>query len=105
MIVWARFGVRLVMVLGVAVVGIGCASSDPGTGTTPSPTTVRPTSVLVTTTLVAAPRPVVATTAAAVIVNYKSCAEAKAAGAAPLHRGDPGYSTNLDRDGDGVACE
>lgn len=38
-------------------------------------------------------------------VSYKSCAEVKAAGAAPLHRGDPGYSSSLDRDGDGIACE
>jgi hypothetical protein len=28
-----------------------------------------------------------------------------AAGAAPIHRGEPGYSSKLDRDGDGVACE
>lgn len=38
-------------------------------------------------------------------VSYKNCAEARAAGAAPLHRGDPGYAKKLDRDGDGVACE
>lgn len=37
--------------------------------------------------------------------HYSSCKEARAAGAAPLHRGDPGYSSDLDRDGDGVACE
>lgn len=36
---------------------------------------------------------------------YSSCKAAKAAGAAPLHRGEPGYSRKLDRDGDGVACE
>ncbi len=36
---------------------------------------------------------------------YRSCAAARAAGAAPLHRGDPGYRSGLDRDGDGVACE
>lgn len=36
---------------------------------------------------------------------YGSCREAKAAGAAPLYRGDPGYRSGLDRDGDGVACE
>ena len=29
----------------------------------------------------------------------------RAAGAAPLHTGDPGYSRKLDRDGDGDACE
>jgi endonuclease YncB( thermonuclease family) len=38
-------------------------------------------------------------------VYYPSCAAARAAGAAPLHRGDPGYRSGLDRDGDGVACE
>lgn len=36
---------------------------------------------------------------------YSSCAQAKAAGAAPLYAGSPGYSSRLDRDGDGVACE
>jgi hypothetical protein len=36
---------------------------------------------------------------------YASCAAARAAGAAPLHQGDPGYSRKLDRDGDGTACE
>ena len=34
-----------------------------------------------------------------------SCAQAKAAGAAPLYAGQPGYAKKLDRDGDGVACE
>ncbi|MEF3304284.1 excalibur calcium-binding domain-containing protein [Paenibacillus sp. GYB003] len=38
-------------------------------------------------------------------VYYASCSDAKAAGAAPLHAGDPGYRAGLDRDGDGVACE
>lgn len=37
--------------------------------------------------------------------TYPSCAAARAAGAAPLRRGQAGYSTRLDRDGDGVACE
>lgn len=37
--------------------------------------------------------------------TYENCAAAREAGAAPLHRGDPGYSTSLDRDGDGVACD
>ena len=37
--------------------------------------------------------------------SFGSCAQAKAAGAAPLHAGEPGYSRKLDRDGDGVACE
>ena len=36
---------------------------------------------------------------------YKNCAAAREAGAAPIHKGQPGYSTKLDRDGDGIACE
>lgn len=36
---------------------------------------------------------------------YPNCKKAKAAGAAPLFRGDPGYREELDRDGDGIACE
>ena len=38
-------------------------------------------------------------------VHYKNCAAARAAGAAPIRRGESGYGAHLDRDGDGVACE
>jgi endonuclease YncB( thermonuclease family) len=38
-------------------------------------------------------------------VFYRSCREARAAGAAPLHIGQPGYHQGLDGDRDGVACE
>ena len=47
-----------------------------------------------------APQPVRAPTQ-----MYSSCAQARAAGAAPLYEGDPGYNPRLDRDKDGVACE
>jgi Excalibur calcium-binding domain len=36
---------------------------------------------------------------------YKNCSEARAAGVTPLHEGDPGYASHLDRDRDGTACE
>jgi hypothetical protein len=36
---------------------------------------------------------------------YANCSEARAAGAAPVRRGEAGYSRKLDRDGDGVGCE
>lgn len=36
---------------------------------------------------------------------YKNCTAAREAGAAPVRRGDPGYGSHLDRDGDGVGCE
>lgn len=38
-------------------------------------------------------------------VYYPNCAAARAAGAAPVRRGDPGYAAHLDRDNDGVGCE
>ncbi|WP_040948486.1 thermonuclease family protein [Gorillibacterium massiliense] len=38
-------------------------------------------------------------------VYFKNCSEARAAGAAPVHIGDPGYGKHLDRDGDGIGCE
>ncbi|GGI01600.1 calcium-binding protein [Arthrobacter liuii] len=43
--------------------------------------------------------------AAATVVYYVNCAEAVAAGAAPLYAGTAGYRSGLDGDGDGVACE
>ena len=38
-------------------------------------------------------------------VNYEDCDAVRAAGADPIHVGDPGYSPELDPDGDGVGCE
>jgi micrococcal nuclease len=38
-------------------------------------------------------------------VYYANCAAARAAGAAPIYEGEPGYRLALDRDRDGVACE
>ena len=36
---------------------------------------------------------------------FTNCSEARAAGAAPVRRGDPGYGPHLDRDNDGIGCE
>jgi endonuclease YncB( thermonuclease family) len=36
---------------------------------------------------------------------WKNCTEAREHGAAPVHRGDPGYGGHLDRDDDGIGCE
>lgn len=44
-------------------------------------------------------------TPAASEVYFANCTEARAAGAAPLRVGEPGYRSGLDRDKDGVACE
>ena len=37
--------------------------------------------------------------------SYDGCDAARAAGAAPVRAGDPGYGTHLDGDGDGTGCE
>ncbi|MEV6388455.1 excalibur calcium-binding domain-containing protein [Nocardia xishanensis] len=80
--------------------------------TTPAPFVPQPP-VLPTTPQVAVPTPQAARPPAPPAppepqqssVYYRNCAAAKAAGAAPLHRGEPGYRSELDRDGDGIACE
>ena len=51
-----------------------------------------------------APAPVVPAPPAGA-VYYANCTAVRAAGAAPIHRGDPGYAPKLDRDGDGIGCE
>lgn len=37
-------------------------------------------------------------------IYYPNCAAARAAGAAPIYRGEAEYGPHLDRDGDGKAC-
>jgi Excalibur calcium-binding domain len=49
-----------------------------------------------TSTVTTAPKPAT--------VYYKNCGVALAQGAAPIQKGEPGYRTGLDPDGDGVAC-
>ena len=38
-------------------------------------------------------------------VYFDDCGEVRAAGKAPIRRGDPGYGPHLDGDDDGIACE
>lgn len=38
-------------------------------------------------------------------VYFPNCAAARAAGAAPVYAGQPGYGRHLDSDGDGRGCE
>jgi Excalibur calcium-binding domain/Protein of unknown function (DUF1524) len=52
-----------------------------------------------------APQPAPAPAPPAGAISYANCTAVRAAGAAPIHRGDPGYASKLDRDGDGVGCE
>lgn len=38
-------------------------------------------------------------------VYYQNCDAVRAAGAAPIYAGQPGWQPKFDRDGDGVGCE
>ena len=71
-----------------------CACSDKKAPETPAPPAPQPA--------VQAPPPAPSGGGG---VYYKNCSAARAAGAAPILRGQPGYRGPLDRDGDGVACE
>jgi Excalibur calcium-binding domain len=44
-------------------------------------------------------------TSAKSVGPFRYCSEARAAGVAPIRRGQPGYADHLDADGDGIACE
>lgn len=75
----------------IKVVTRTSATPPPTTAKTPAKASVKP--------------PATKTTAVGGAAYYKNCAAVRAAGKAPLHKGDPGYRSGLDRDGDGVACE
>ena len=98
--VWVTSAEREAMIRVLAT----CAATPlPAPG--PAPTTAAlPKSSSKTTTPPAAPKPP-PTPKAPTSVYYANCTAVRAAGAAPILRGQPGYSRKLDRDGDGIACE
>ncbi|KRE80268.1 deoxyribonuclease [Arthrobacter sp. Soil763] len=82
-----------------------CPATPPGPGSRPTATkpAAAPAAAAVPLPPAAAtPAPAAADPAGA---YYANCAAVRAAGAAPIRRGQPGYSSRLDRDGDGVGCE
>ncbi|THA85411.1 excalibur calcium-binding domain-containing protein [Streptomyces sp. A0592] len=85
----------------LAAPGTACPAA-PGTELHPKPAAPAPAP---TTAPAAAPEPDTDDTGGGANVSYNNCAAVRAAGAAPIRRGDPGYGRHLDRDGDGVACE
>jgi hypothetical protein len=50
-------------------------------------------------------RTLLAPNASEASVYYRNCAAARAARAAPIAVGQPGYRPELDSDSDGIACE
>lgn len=82
--------------------------------TAPSVETVAPAPAPAPAPVPAAPAPNPAPAPASLAPNlapgpsgavYKNCSEVRAAGAAPIRVGEPGFSTKFDGDGDGVGCE
>ncbi|TFD50306.1 DUF1524 domain-containing protein [Cryobacterium frigoriphilum] len=76
--------------------------------------TAAPIAVVPVPVAVVEPAPVAEVPAEPVVVQpapavsdvfYQNCDAVRAAGAAPISTGQPGYSRKLDRDGDGVGCE
>ena len=88
-------------------------TTPPPPTTAPPPPTPAPTAAPIPTTEYAPPppppppppMPVAAPLPEIGSGSYKNCSAARAAGAAPVYRNDPGYGAHLDRDGDGVGCE
>ncbi|WP_447005271.1 thermonuclease family protein [Saccharothrix isguenensis] len=80
---------------GLGLWGAPCSGADtvapapPPVHTAPAPQPVQP-----------APQP-----EQPAAVHYANCDAVRAAGKAPLHAGQPGYRSGLDRDGDGTACD
>lgn len=107
---------KLVLALGaLAIVGVGIVAvlrSNSGGGEGPSPTWAPPSSsgpVWQTPKSSAlsspsGPRPTPPPTSSGPM-RFSSCAQACAAGVAPMRRGDPDYDPRLDRNNDGIACE
>ena len=73
-------------------------TAEPEAASTSSPSTSTSTATSVT-------APAAPVAAGPADVYYPSCAAVRAAGKAPLHRGDPGYRAGLDGDSDGSACD
>ncbi len=113
------YRIALTIILGTALTG-ACADQTIVT-TSGIVTSQSSTTHLATTLPTPDPEPEPATTATSAITTsaatatpapitsalpVKNCTDARERGIAPLVRGkDAGYSTKLDRDGDGVACE
>lgn len=51
------------------------------------------------------PMPTIVPTSPTSDVYFRNCREARAAGYAPMYRGQPGYRPGMDGDNDGIACE
>ena len=87
--------------------GVTRSASSGSTGSSSAATTAKSTATATSKTTARATSSAksTATASSSSSVYYRNCAAVRAAGKAPLRSTDPGYSSKLDRDGDGIACE
>jgi len=97
--------VGLLVGLTVAMVTVGLTSNRSSTPTKTERTSNRTTEPVVKKTPIRTPLPKNVEPSPTLSTFYLNCDAAKAVGALPLLRGDAGYRTDLDMDGDGTACE
>lgn len=88
--------------------GIACSTEDGATNSAPEPApVVQPEPVAAPEPVQQAPAPVQQPVPAepAPEPSYTNCTAVKAAGAAPIYPGQPGWEDKFDRDHDGMGCE
>ena len=106
---WVGVGIVALLVVIGGVVGLTRVSAPPAAAVAAVPTRVAAAPSTVATvadrpTLAPSRKAAPSTTPRPPVVYYKNCGVALAEGAAPIERGEPGYRSGLDPDGDGVAC-
>jgi excalibur calcium-binding domain-containing protein len=106
---WVGVGIVALLVVIGGVVGLTRVSAPPAAAVAAVPTRVAAAPSTVATvadrpTLAPSRKAAPSTTPKPPVVYYKNCGVALAEGAAPIERGEPGYRSGLDPDGDGVAC-
>jgi Excalibur calcium-binding domain len=105
---WVGVGVVGLLVVIAGVLGMSREGTLPAQAVAvAAPSSTVPSTLAVaqpTATPSAARKQAITTTPKPPAVYYKNCGVALAEGAAPIQKGEPGYRTGLDPDGDGVAC-
>jgi hypothetical protein len=105
---WVGVGVVGLLVVIGGVLGMSRESAPPAQAVAAPSSAVPPTRAIAadqpSVTPSATRKPPITSTPKPPAVYYKNCGVALAEGAAPIAKGEPGYRTGLDPDGDGVAC-
>jgi hypothetical protein len=109
---WTLGGVGAILAGCCGLAALGTSLDDPADNVTPSPVVSASGTTAPSATPSPSPRALVKVSPsptrkppAPPPVYYKNCDAVRAAGKAPLYRGQPGYRSGLDHDNDGIACD